>query len=150
MTNDDFEISFFKRKQGKISKNKTKSCSTSTNTSEKTVGSYPCKSLTSLSEVPEQLKTNHKNLFKSKWNWSTPQLDKKAALEDKIYERKKNSEWTNLKSMYEFLKKSREALLSQNTEHSDRDNQEELSKPIPSLRDNTAFDVSSCDKVMKF
>ena len=88
MTIADFEISFFTRKKGKISKNKTKSSSTSTYTSEKTVGSFPCKSLTSLLEVPGQLKNNHKNLFKSKWKWSPPQLDDKATLEDKIDERK--------------------------------------------------------------
>ena len=113
--NANFDISFFKRKQTKISKKPTMSCSAYP--CEKTVDSFPSKSLTSLLEAPGQ-KSSQKNSFKSRWNRSTSQLDKKSSLEDKTYERIKSSNWTNLKIMMEFIQKSRETLQSQDTEES--------------------------------
>ena len=114
--NANFDISFFKRKQTKISKKATMSCSAYP--SEKAIACFPSKSLTSLLEAQGQQKSRQENVFKSRWNWSTSQLDKQSSLEDKTYERIKSSNWTNLKIMMEFIQKSRETLQSQDTEES--------------------------------
>ena len=94
----------FKGNKLKTSKKANKSFSKYHN--ETTLSSFPSKSLTSLLNSPAQTKKSPK----SNWNWSTPQLNRKAFFESNIYERRKSSEWTKLRNTLEFIKKSRETL----------------------------------------
>ena len=104
---DDFCIKFLKRKQMKISKKATKSCSQYPN--EKPISHVFCKSLTNLLEPSPTAESGRKsNSSKPNWTWSTPQLHRKAFSEEKVYERRKSSEWTKLKNTLEFIQKSRE------------------------------------------
>ena len=104
---EDFRIKFLKRKQMKISKKTTKSCSQYPN--EKPISHVFCKSLTNLLEPSPTAESSRKsNSSKPNWTWSTPQLHRKAFSEEKVYERRKSSEWTKIKNTLEFIHKSRE------------------------------------------
>ena len=116
---EDFQIKFLKRKQVKISKKTTKSCSKYPN--EKPLSSMSCKSLTNLLEPSVTAESNSK-INGSKWNWSTPQLNRKAYSEEKMYDRRKSSEWTKLRNTLEFIQKSRENM---NSSHIDERSEKE-------------------------
>ena len=91
-----------KSKQAKISM-KT-GCSKYT--VEKSMNNFACKSLSNLIEPAEP--TRKMNSSKPSWTWSTPQLCRKTYSKERIYERRKSSEWTKIRNTLEFIQRSRE------------------------------------------